>query len=61
MHVLYATGQLVRQGGPVRPILLNKVWYVVARGYVCRVDDTEEGRLVMAILQSPWRDDDALR
>jgi hypothetical protein len=61
MHVLYATGQSVRQGGPVRLILLNKVWYVVARGYLCRVDDVDEGWRVVATLQGSQQDDDALR
>lgn len=61
MPVLYATRQAVRQGGPVRLILLKKVWHVVARGYVCRGDDVEEGRGVMATLQSSRHNEDALR
>jgi hypothetical protein len=48
IHILYAAGQSMRQGGPVRLILLNKVWHVVARAYLCRVVDVEEGRHVIA-------------
>lgn len=35
MHVLDTTGPSVRQGKPVRMILLSKVWFVVAQGYLC--------------------------
>ncbi len=53
MHVLYAAGLSLRQDGPVRLIQLNAVWHVVARGYLCRVADVHEGRLVIALLQAP--------
>ena len=48
MNLLYAAGQSMRQGVPVRLILLNKVWHAVARTYPCRVVDVEEGRHVIA-------------
>lgn len=52
MQVLYTDGHSMRQGGPICLILLNKIWHVVARGYLCRVADVEEGRLVIAALRA---------
>jgi hypothetical protein len=52
MQVLYADGHSMHQGGPVGLVMLNGIWHVVARGYLCRVTDQEEGRQVIAGLKA---------
>lgn len=51
MRILSAAGHSRQQGGAICLILLNKVWHVVARGYLCQAADAEEGRRVIAALQ----------
>lgn len=61
MRVLYTDEHSMRQGGPICLVFLNKVCYVVARGYLCQVADAEEGRLVIKELQNPGQGEGALR
>jgi hypothetical protein len=51
MQIIYDDRNANRSGDAFRLILLNNVWHVVARGYLCRVTDQEEGRQVIAKLK----------
>lgn len=61
MQILYFDKHASRPGDSFRLILLHSGWHVVARGYLCRVADAEEGRRIMATLQGPQQNDDTLR
>jgi hypothetical protein len=61
MQILYYDKDAKYPGKSFRLILLQRGWHVVARGYLCRVADVDEGRRVLATLQGPQRKDDALR
>lgn len=52
MRVLYTDERSMREGGPICLVLLNGAWHVVARGYLCQVADTEEGRRVIVALKT---------
>lgn len=52
MRILYSDDHSIQQGGPICLILLNDVWHVVARGYLCRVETEEEGRQVGTALKT---------
>jgi hypothetical protein len=61
MQILYFDKHAIRPGNSFRLILIQSGWHIVAKGYLCRVADAEEGRRVITELQSPQRDADALR
>ena len=48
MHIIYDDDDTTRSGDSFCLVLLNSGWHVVAKGYLCRVDDDEEGRQVIA-------------
>jgi len=52
MHIIYDDKDANRSGTSYRLILLNSGWHVVANGYLCKVADAEEGRQIIAALQS---------
>jgi hypothetical protein len=52
MQIIYDDKNANRAWDSFRMILLNNVWHVVAKGYLCRVTDQEEGRRVMEAMQS---------
>ena len=60
MQILYHDKDAGRPGESFHLVLLRCGWHVVAKGYLCRVADAEEGWRVMATLQGPQQDGDAL-
>ena len=60
MQILYHDKDAGRPGESFHLVHLHSGWHVVAKGYLCRVADVEEGRRVMATLQGPQQDGDAL-
>ena len=48
MQIIYDDKDAKRSGESFRLILLNSGWHVVAKCYLCRVADDEEGRQVIA-------------
>jgi hypothetical protein len=52
MRILYDDRQVRRPGDPFRLILLQNGWHVVAKGYLCRVTDQEEGRRLIERLSA---------
>lgn len=53
MQILYHDKDARRPGESFHLVLLRCGWHVVAKGYLCRVADAEEGWRVMATLQGP--------
>ena len=47
MQIIYDDKDAARSGDSFRLVLLNSGWHVVAKGYLCRVDDEEEGQRVI--------------
>ena len=47
MQIIYDDKNADRSGDSFRLVLLNSGWHVVARGFLCRVADEQEGRHVI--------------
>jgi hypothetical protein len=47
MQIIFDDRNENRSGDSFRLILLKSGWHVVAKGYLCRVTDQEEGRRVI--------------
>jgi hypothetical protein len=58
MQILYFDTHATRPNDSFRLILLHSGWHVVAKGYLCRVHDEEEGRRVITAFQVDWKPDD---
>jgi len=52
MQILYFDTHAARPNDSFRLILLHSGWHVVAKGYLCRVHDEEEGRRVIVALHA---------
>jgi hypothetical protein len=52
MNVLYNDKTALEPGDPIYLIHLHSGWHVIAKGYLCRVADIEEGRQVVATLKA---------
>lgn len=61
MQILYHDQGSSGRSDSFHLILLHSGWYVVGKGYLCRVDDEEEGLSVMGELRSQQQNNDALR
>ncbi len=52
MRVLFSDGRLMQWGGRIHLVYLNRGLCVVGPGYVCAVDNADQGLKVMAELKA---------
>lgn len=52
MQIIYDDRNESRSGDSFRLVLLKSGWHVVAKGYLCRVADEEEGQRMLAGLRA---------
>lgn len=52
MKLLYSDGILMGRGGPIQLLRLESKWYVVGPGFLCEVDEEEEGKQLIKNLEN---------
>ena len=52
MKLLFADGVSMGGGGPMQVLRLDNKWYVTGPGFMCSVDQEEEGKQLIEALEA---------
>ncbi len=52
MKLLYSHGLLIGREGAIHLLRLENKWYVVGQGFLCSVDEEDEGRQLIRNLEA---------
>ncbi len=52
MKLLFSDGVSMGRGGPIQLLRLDNKWYVTGPGFMCSVDQEEEGKQLIEALEA---------